>query len=148
MYLLPWTFAMISFGSDIIAKESRQFLLELALHLLMFFYLDETESAPYLNEQGAAISKVMPLKMIALTRAMSAIIGLMYALVELDWELPLDRISTHPLENFCGPPRRLVHDCSRFDELLHVASGNAIMSQISDGLQHPRDICGQVNAGG
>jgi hypothetical protein len=97
IYLLPWTFAMILFGSDVIARESRRFLLESALHLLMFFYLDGTEGASSLHEQGAAASKAIRLKRITLARAMSTIIGRMYALVELDWDCESDRRPDTPV---------------------------------------------------
>jgi hypothetical protein len=99
IYLIPWTFA----------KDSRRFLLERALSLLMFFSLDETKGAPYLNEPRAAASNVMPLKPMTLSCVMSTITGRQFALVELDWNFPLDRISRHPLENFFGPLQRFFH---------------------------------------
>jgi hypothetical protein len=84
IYLLPWTFAMILFGLVVIAKDSRRFRVKLALHLLMFVDVDDTDGVRYLNAQGAVANNLMRLKPITLTRAMAMIIGFMYAFVELD----------------------------------------------------------------
>jgi hypothetical protein len=138
---------MVSFGSDILAKETRRFLLESTLHLLLFFHVDETERHSPLTEQGPARSGVLPLKQNTLRRAMATILGVMLALDKLDCDIPLDRISTHPLENFFGLLFRLLHDCNAFDELLHVAR-NVIVNEIYGQLGHSRDICGRTNVGG
>jgi hypothetical protein len=79
---------------------------------------------------------------------MATIIGLIYGVTEFEWDLPLDRIFTHPLENFFGLLRRLLHDCNRFQELLHTAARNAIVADLYEELGHPRDICGHENANG
>jgi hypothetical protein len=65
-----------------------------------------------------------------------------------DREIPLDRISTHPLENFFGLLRRLLHDCNRFDEVLHGAAKNAIVNRVYHELGHPVEICGRANVAG
>jgi hypothetical protein len=148
IYLLPWTLAMMSLSSDIIAKETRRFLLELTLHFLLFFYTDQTERPCDWNEQRPAGSNVVPFKSITLKRAMATILGVILALDELDCDIPLDRISTHPLENFFGLLRRLLHDCNTFTELRHAAARNMTVNEIYAELGHPREICGRVNAGG
>jgi hypothetical protein len=89
---LAWALAMVSFGSDIIAKETRRFLLELTLPFLLFFYVDETERHSPLNEQGPAGSGVLLLKRNTLRRAMETILAVMLALDKLDCDIPLDRI--------------------------------------------------------
>jgi hypothetical protein len=61
---------------------------------------------------------------------MATILGVMLALDKLDCDIPLDRISTHPLENFFGLFRRLLHDCNAFDGLLHAAARNVIVNEI------------------
>jgi hypothetical protein len=58
IYLLSWALAMVSFGSDIVARETPRFLLELTLHFLLFFSVDETERDSPFNEQGPAGSGV------------------------------------------------------------------------------------------
>jgi hypothetical protein len=148
VYLLPWTLAMVSFRSAAISKKTRFFLLSLTLVLFAKLYTDLSVRPRYLNEQGPKGSKVLPLKRITLIRVMATIAGLLYTLHDLDGDIPLDRLSTHPLENFFGLLRRLLHDCNKFDELLRAAARNSIIAEIFHELDHPRDICGRENQGG
>jgi hypothetical protein len=147
IYLFLWALAMVSVGSESIAKETRRFLFELTLHFLLFFYLDKTERHSPLNEQGPAGSGVLPLKPNILRRAIATIFGVMLALDKLDCDISLDRISTHPLENFFGLLRRLLHDFNAFDELRHAAAQNLIINEIYGQFGHSRDICGRANVG-
>jgi hypothetical protein len=147
VYLLPWILAMIAFRSDAISKSTRIFLLELTLALFAKLYADLLQEGHGLKEQGTAGDRVCPLKRITLIRAMETIIGLIHALVVLDCDVPLDRMSTHPLENFFGLLRRLLNDCNKFDELLHAAARNAVVTEIYHSLDHPRDVCGRDNEG-
>jgi hypothetical protein len=78
---------------------------------------------------------------------METIIGLNHALVVLDCDGPLDRMSTHPRENLFGVLRRLLNDCNKFDELLHATAQNAVVTEIYHPLHHPRDVCGRDNEG-
>jgi hypothetical protein len=87
-------------------------------------------------------------KRITLIRAMSTIIGVLCALIMIDGDIPLDRISIHPLENFFGLLRWILHDCNKFEEFLHTAARNVIVHEIFHELCHPRDICGRKNQGG
>jgi hypothetical protein len=57
---------MISFRSDVIAKEARLLLLEVTLALLAKLYIDLVEGGSGLNEQGPAGSSVSSLKWITL----------------------------------------------------------------------------------
>jgi hypothetical protein len=148
VYLLPWTLAMIAFRSDAIARSTRLFLLELALAMFTKFYHEIVENPRCLKEQGRAGDRVWPFKRITLLRVMGTIVAVIHALVILDCDVPLDRISTHPLENFFGLLRRLLHDCNRFDEFLHATARNAIVNEIHHELHHKRDICGRENEGG
>jgi hypothetical protein len=91
---------------------------------------------------------VRPFKVITLLRCMNAVIALIYALVAVDVDLPLDRISTHPLENFFGLLRRILHDCNTFDELLHAAARNTVVDEVFQQLDVRRDICGRENTAG
>jgi hypothetical protein len=79
---------------------------------------------------------------------MSTIIGVIYALITIDGDIPLDRISTHPLEIFFGLLRQILHDCNKFEEFLHAMTQNVIVNEIFHELGHPRDICGRENQGG
>jgi hypothetical protein len=148
VYLLPWTLLVISFRSDAIAKEARLFLVEVTLALFAKLDIDLVEGGSGLNEQGPAGSSVSPLKRITLIRTISTIIGVIYALIMIDGGIPLDRISTHPLENFFGLLRLILHDCNKFEEFLHAAARNVIVNEIFHELGHPRDICGRENQGG
>jgi hypothetical protein len=122
VYLLPWTLLIISFRSNTIAKDARLFLPKVTLAVLAKLYIDLVEGGSGLNEQGPAGSSVSPLKRITLIRAMSTIIGVIYALIIINGDTPLDRISTHLLENFFGLLRRILHDCNKFEECLHPAA--------------------------
>jgi hypothetical protein len=148
IYRLPWARAMTTFDSDAIAKETRMFLLDGALPLLTYFYLDGTKGVRVLKEQEGAGVKVIALKPITLTRSMATIVGLIFGLLERQCDLPLDRISKHHVENFFGLLRRLLHDWNKFEELLHAMRRNAIVSDIFDELKHLRKVCGRANAGG
>jgi hypothetical protein len=139
---------MISFLSDAIAKEIPLFLLEVTFALLGKLYIDLVEDGSGLNEQGPAGSPVSPLKRITLIRVMPTIIGVIYALIMIDGDIPLDRISTHPLENFFGLVRWILHNCNKFEEFLHAAARNVIVNEIFHELGHPRDNCGRENQGG
>jgi hypothetical protein len=148
VYLLPWALVMTSIGSNRITKDSRVLLLELSLRFFMHLYIDVSENGHYLGETGPEGTQVVPYRSICLMRSMSTIIGILSALRLVPDDIPLDRISTHPLENFFGLLRRLLHDCNSYDELLHGAARNAIVNEIYQELGHPRDICGRENAAG
>jgi hypothetical protein len=79
---------------------------------------------------------------------MNTVIGLIFALAKIKGDIPLDRIGTHPLENFFGLLRRILHDCNRFDELLHAVARTMVVDEVFEDLGHPRDICGRKNVGG
>jgi hypothetical protein len=148
VYLLPWAFGMICFRSAGIAKVTRVFLLEITLGLFCKLYVDCTEGGHGLNEQGKAGIRVLPLKRITLLRVMATVAGVLYALVVIDGDIPLDRISTHPLENIFGLLRRLLHDCNTFEELLRGAARNSIVNELYHELGHPKHVCGRENQGG
>jgi hypothetical protein len=57
---------------------------------------------------------------------MNTLIGLIYALGTIGKDLPLDRISTHRLENEFGLLQRILHDCNNFDEFVHAVSRNVV----------------------
>jgi hypothetical protein len=116
--------------------------------LLAKLYIDLVEGGSGLNEQGPAVSSVSALKQIILIRAVSTIIGVIYALIVIDGDIPLDRISIHSLENFFGLLRRILYDCNKFEEFLHAATRNVIINEIFHELGHPRDICGRDNEDG
>jgi hypothetical protein len=79
---------------------------------------------------------------------MNTVIALIHALTAIPNDLPLDRIGTHPLENFFGLLRRILHDCNKFDELLHAAARNVIVNEILADLDADRTICGRANTAG
>jgi hypothetical protein len=93
-----------------------------------------------LNEQGMAGAAAAPLKGTALVRVIDTIITPISALLEFDFDISLDRTSMQPLENFFGLLRRLVHDCNRFDHLLHATGNNYVVQYVLDQLAHSRDI--------
>jgi hypothetical protein len=76
---------------------------------------------------------------------MSTIIGVIYALIVIDGDILLDPISTHPLENFFGLFRRILHDWNKFEEFFHAGARNVIVNEIFHELGHPRDVCGREN---
>jgi hypothetical protein len=43
--------------------------------------------------------------------------------------------------------RRILHDCNRFDELLHAVARTIVVDKIFQDLEHSRDICGRRNVG-
>jgi hypothetical protein len=102
----------------------------------------------YTLEDEPVRSSVLPLKQITLIRTMSTIIKMIHALIMIDGDIPLNRISTHPLENFLGLLRRILHDCKKFDEFLHGVARNVIVSEIFHELGYPCDICDRENQGG
>jgi hypothetical protein len=144
LYLLPWALIMRALLSDVISVELRCFALELALAFLFQFYLNATQCG-HIPEQGKTGIKVMPLKRITVIRAMNTVLGLIFASRNWHRDLPLDRMSTHPLENFFGLLRRLLHDCNEYEELVHAAAKNAIVTQICSELHYPSNVCGRVN---
>jgi hypothetical protein len=164
IYLLPWTLVFRALLSDVISKRTRIFTLTIAL--LLFAYFEQSYHPaekrtggpfkfpltlppdPRLPEQGAPGIEVTPLKWITLVRVMTTIIGIISALETIEADIPLDRISTHPLENFFGLLRRLLHDCNRFEELLHAAARNCVVGTTMNELDHPKDICKRENTGG
>jgi hypothetical protein len=74
--------------------------------------------------------------------------GLIARLNRFGFDLPLDRISTNPLENVVGLLRRFLHDWNRFDEVPHGTARNAIVNRLCHELGHPQRICGWENVAG
>jgi hypothetical protein len=147
LYLLPWALIMRALLSDVISVELRSFALELALAFLFKFYVNATQRG-HLPEQGKTGIKVMPLKRITVIRAMNTVLGFIFALRNWHRDLPLDRMSTHPLENFFGLLRRLLHDCNEYEALVHAAAKNVIVTEVCSELHHPSNVCGRVNTAG
>jgi hypothetical protein len=164
LYLLPWALVFRAILSDKMSFQGRRYTLDVAFLIFVYF---EQACRPAekrkndffrfpvtwppdveLPEQGAPGSEVNPLRWITLVRAMTTVAGLVCALDHLNCDIPLDRISTHPLENFFGLLRRLLHDCNLFTELLHAAARNCVVQRVMKRLCHPRDICGRANTGG
>jgi hypothetical protein len=162
--LLPWSLVFCTLLSEKLSKILRVFIVGVALLFSVFFEqishrFGEEPCCPYrfsitlsedfhLNEQGIAGAPVDPLKRITLVRVMDTIIALISAELEFDLDIPLDRTSTHPLENFLPLLRRLLYDYNIFDELLHAAAKNSVIHQIGDELAHSRGIYGRLNFGG
>jgi hypothetical protein len=164
VYLMPWAFAFRALFSEVISKRTRTFSLEVALLLLTYFeksYHPEDRrkpgpftielhlpSRPKLNQQGPRRSEMAPFQKMTVTRGMSTMAALICALEEFGFDLPLDRLSSHPLENFFGLLRRLLNDCNMFQELLRAAARNCVVQRVQDSLGHPRDVCGRINVAG
>jgi hypothetical protein len=139
---------MTALGPDAISRSVCLSILELTLRLLATMCVDLTEGEHHWNGQGPAGSFSMPLKRITPIRSMATIIGLVFALMLLNYDMLLDRIGIHPPENFFGLLRKLLRYCNKFREFLHAAARNVIVTAIIDELKHPRDICGRENLGG
>jgi hypothetical protein len=129
------------------------------MRFLIFFYDDDTvdyKRIPENNRKGPFPAGrkprikdcVRPFRDITLIRCMNTVIGLIFALARIEGDIPLDRIGTHPLENFFGLLRRILHDRNRFDELLHAAARTIVVDNMFQELEHPRDICGRKSVGG
>jgi hypothetical protein len=152
--LLPSAFVFPALFSEIISDTTRLLIREVAL--LIFSYLFETShprsgNGPFtfllelphechFQQQGASGYQVIPLKPITLIRAMTTVMGLIWASNEFRFDIPLDRISTHPLENFFDLLRWMLHDCHKFDEVVHAAARNAIVHHLDENLAHPRTV--------
>jgi hypothetical protein len=66
-------------------------------------------TGPELPENGTEGIQVTAFKSMALICAMDTVVGVMSALQNILRDIPLDRLSTHPLENFFGLLRKLLH---------------------------------------
>jgi hypothetical protein len=161
LYLLPWAIVFRVFLSTRLSRETRVSLLQLALAFLIFFHDDAMTAKNPIPEQGRygkgqcpadrdpQIQEcVRPFLTTTLRRCMSTVIGVIYAILKNPEDLPLDRIGTHPLENFFGLLRRILHDCNKFDELVHAAARTIVVDEAFEELRHPRNICGRKNVGG
>jgi hypothetical protein len=161
LYLLPWALVFRVLFSEVISKRTRLFALEVALLIFTYFEklyhpVTRRTSAPFttdvklplkqgLRPQGPPGSQVALLKWITLIRGMSTIAALICALNQFDFDLPLDRLSTHPLENFFGLLRRLVHDCNMFHDVLHPVARNCVVQHVCDALGHRQSIRRRIN---
>jgi hypothetical protein len=134
-------------------------VLRLALRVLIFFHEDainpsktlpeQTRKGPYAIDQEPQLADcVRPFREITLLCCMNTVPGFIYGLVTIKGDLLLDRIGTHPLENFFGLLRRILHDCDRFDEFLHAVTRTIIVDDAFEELRHHRNICGLTNIGG
>jgi hypothetical protein len=148
LFLLPWALIMRALLSAVISVDLRCYLLELALAFLYQFYVPTTKYPRPRPEQGKHGIEVIPLKRITAIRAMNTVLGFIFALRNLKFDIPLDRMSTHPLENFFGLLRRLLHDSNDFDALLRATAKNAVVNEVYHELKHPFDICGRANTAG
>jgi hypothetical protein len=145
LVLLPWSLMFICFRSSGLSIDTRLYILELVANLL-FFFMDQ--QALKLPEQGPEKSKVRAFKTSTLKRGLNTVIGLASALLTYDSPLPLDRLTTHPLENFFGLMRRLLHDCNSYEEVMRAMARNAIVNEVFLKLHHPLDIAQRENLSG
>jgi hypothetical protein len=164
VYLAPWALLFRAVLSDKLDVGTRIFTLGVALSI--FSYFEQSYQAPKKRtddffrarfrlprrtrppEQGSQGLRVTPLKWITLIRVMATTIAIVTALHKILCDIPLDRIGTHPLENFFGLLRRLLHDCNMFAELLRAMAKNCVVQRVMDDLYSPRNICGRANTGG
>jgi hypothetical protein len=157
LYLLPWALIFRALQSSVLSRQTRISVLLLALRFLIFFYEkdaysgipENTRRGTFPTDREPQIEDcVRPFREITLIRCMNTVIGLIFALARITENIPLDRIGTHPLENLFGLLRRILHDCNRFDELLHAVARTIVVDQIFEDLKYHRDICGRKNVGG
>jgi hypothetical protein len=97
LYLLPWTLIMRA----LLSARARSCISVRLLH-------NNYQIPTPLPEQGKHGIEVLHIKLITVIRAMITVLGFIFALRNVNFDIPLDRMSTHPLENFFGLPRRLV----------------------------------------
>jgi hypothetical protein len=145
LVLLPWSLMFICLRSSGLSNGTRIYILEFVAVLLFHFYEQKETGLP---EQGQAQSRVRAFKKSTLKRAINTVIGLASAMSTYGKELPLDRLTTHPLENFFGLMRRLLHDCNSFSEVLRAMARNSIVNEVFVEIQHPLDIAQRANLGG
>jgi hypothetical protein len=145
LVLLPWSLMFICFRSPGLSNATRLFILELVAHLL-FHFLDQDNL--HLPEQGPVQSKVRAFKKSTLKRGLNTVIGLASALMTYGSALPLDRLTTHPLENFFGLMRRLLHDCNSYEEVLRAMARNSVINEVFIKLHHPLEIAQRANLSG
>jgi hypothetical protein len=161
LYLLPWALLLRALQSSIVTRGTRIRLLQLAMKFLVFFYQNAICPSNQIPEKARNGSGkcpvdrepeikdcVRPFLEITLLRGMNTVIGLLYSLLNIDEDIPLDRIGTHPLENFFGLMRRVLHDCNRFDEFIHGVARTIVIDKAFEELRHTRKICGRKNVGG
>jgi hypothetical protein len=102
-----------------------ELIFEFDLRIFIALSSDCLEKMCEFGEQWRAGISVILLKRITLIRAMTFSMGMIGALREFTFNLPLDRSATCPLENGFGLLRRLGHDRNQFSEILHATPRNA-----------------------
>jgi hypothetical protein len=79
-------------------------------------------------EVGSLNDRVTLLTKEALTRHLNTLLAIIWLLRDAS-DIALDRLSTHPLENFFGLVRRTIHDVNTFNQMLKATANLCLMNE-------------------
>jgi hypothetical protein len=148
LYLAPVAFFIFAIRSAIISDQTRIYLLQITFELFMIFYDEYIRNSKKLTENGPSDIHVHPFKLLSLIRTCNTVLAYIWSIQYIDSNFPLDRLSTHPTENFFGNLRRICNDSNTFQDILHFTARNQVVQECISRIQYPSQICGRENLGG
>jgi hypothetical protein len=123
--LLPMTLLLCALRLENVSIGARMDMLRLAFFLV--FLMNQNYDKPQNRaeapiERGGSGIRVKFLAQKSLVRFSNTVLVIMYAMKEWPTALALDRISTHPVENFFGLLRRALHDINTFKAIVKTVA--------------------------
>jgi hypothetical protein len=129
--LLPMTLFLTALRLEKVALVARMDMLQMSF----FFVLSMFQECKVLADQSQrplqvsnANDKVTLLTTETLIRHLNKLLAIIWLLRDAP-DLALDRLSTHPVENFFGRLRRIIHDVNTFNQMLKAIDNLGLMNE-------------------
>jgi hypothetical protein len=139
--LLPMTFFLTALRLEKVALDARMNMLQMFFvrFLCMFqeykILANQGRRPP---EVGNINARVTLLTKEDLIRHLNTLLAIIWLLREAS-DIALDRLSTHPVENFFGLLRRMIHDVNTFNQMLKATANLRLMNERIDILSKEGD---------
>ena len=150
LYVLPFSFWIESIMSPSLTKKSRLYLLRITF-FMFYSFLSQYEKGEF--DQGITVYNSKNSKAQCfnsynfIIRCLNTVI-MTYALMVQSDEIALDRISSHPLENFYGHVRIMSCSFDSYENFVRVAVDSVMNLVLCNKLKINQKVNGRLNIAG
>jgi hypothetical protein len=129
--LLPMALFLTTLRLERVALDARMDILQMSFCLFLCMFqeykvpIDQGRQPP---EVGSVNDRVIHLTKDALIRHLNTLLAIIWLFRDAS-DVALDRLSRHPVENFFGLPRRIIHDVNTFNQMLKATADMCLMNE-------------------
>lgn len=150
LYFFPFGIWIEAIMSPSLTKKSRLYLLRIAFYIF-YSFLVQYQKGEF--DQGITIYNSKNSKAHCfnsynfIIRCLNTVIITYSLMIKLD-EIALDRISSHPVENYFGYVRMMSHDFDSYDNFIRIAVDSIMNLILCNKLQIHQKVKGRINIAG